>query len=49
MDKMQDGQSPIDTNNYRLLSLYTDIRFYDNEIRQVPKTKTSHYKKKTKE
>jgi hypothetical protein len=27
--------SDFDINNFRLLALYTDLRFYDNEIRQV--------------
>ena len=32
---MQGTNSDFDTNNFRLLALYTDIRFYDNEIRLV--------------
>jgi len=33
MDSMQEGKSIVDKNNFTLLSLYTDIRFYDTEIR----------------
>ena len=33
MDKL--GSSDIDTNNFRLLSLYTDMRFYDIEVRKI--------------
>ena len=35
MDEIQGGESLIDRNNFRLLSLYTDIRFFDNDIRQI--------------
>ena len=33
----QHGQSDLDTNNFRLLALYTDIRLYDTEIREAAK------------
>jgi len=31
----QHGKSQLDTNNFRLLALYTDIRLYDTEIREA--------------
>jgi len=47
MDSMQEGKSIVDKNNFRLLSLYTDIRFYDTEIRayeQEHKLRKSKFK-----